>query len=66
MVAMTFETINSEAYIQYQDGSENWIQAEVVPNESIQIINGMNRVASNYGADRVRAVDSNSRLLDIL
>ena len=56
----------SEATIQYQDLSGNWIPCEVVPNEPPLIIKGMQRAAEYYRERRIRAVDSDGRLLDNL
>jgi len=56
----------SNAFIQYQDHSGNWINAETIPNETAQILWGMERVASNYSSRRVRCVDVSGHVLDIL
>ena len=56
----------SEATIQYQDPSGNWIPCEVVPNEPPLIIQSMQRAADYYRGQRIRAVDSDGRLLDNL
>jgi hypothetical protein len=65
MVHIQMEVI-VDAFIQYQDNSGNWVQIEVVPNESAQIITAMKRVAYQMHPYRVRAVDINGHLLDIL
>lgn len=56
----------SDAIIQYQDLTGNWIPCEVVPNESPLIILGMRRASDYYPERRIRAVDSDGRLLDNL
>ena len=52
--------------IQYQDAMGNWITPVTVPNQAPVILNGMNSVALLYPGKRVRAVDQDGRLIDIL
>jgi hypothetical protein len=56
----------SDATIQYQDASGNWIPCATVPNQSPLIIQGMKRAAQYYADTRIRAVDPDGRLIDIL
>jgi hypothetical protein len=56
----------SEAIIQYQDQSGNWIPCEVVPNEPPLITQGLQRAGDYHRGSRIRAVDSDGRLLDKL
>jgi hypothetical protein len=55
-----------EAFIQYQDLTGNWITCEIVPNQPPLILQGMQRAADYYRDRRIRAVDSEGRLLDKL
>jgi hypothetical protein len=55
-----------EATIQYQDFSGNWISCEIVPNQPPLIVQGMRRAAENFRGHRIRAIDSNGSLMDIL
>ena len=52
--------------IQYQDALGNWITAVTVPNQSPLILSGMRSVAVLYPGKRVRAVDQDGKLIDIL
>lgn len=52
--------------IQYQTSVGNWITVNTVLNTPITIINAMRSVASIYSGARVRAVDENGRVVDIL
>ena len=52
--------------IQYQTSVGNWITVNCVLNTPITIINAMKAVASMYNGSRVRAVDENGRVVDIL
>ena len=52
--------------IQYQDALGNWITSMTVPNEPAVILNGMKSVAVLYPGKRVRAVDQDGKLVDIL
>jgi hypothetical protein len=54
----------SDAIIQYQDLTGNWIPCEVVPNQPPLIIQGMQRAADYHRDRRIRAVDADGRLLD--
>lgn len=51
--------------IQFQDQVGNWITVSVTDNISINILRAMQEVQRNFGG-RVRAVDQNGRLVDIL
>jgi hypothetical protein len=52
--------------VQYQDAMGNWITSVTVPNEPAVILNGMKSVAVLCPGKRVRAVDQDGRLIDIL
>ena len=52
--------------IQYQDVLGNWITSITVPNEPPVILSGMKGVAVLYPGKRVRAVDQDGKLIDIL
>ena len=52
--------------IQYQDVLGNWITSVTVPNEPPVILSGMKSVAVLYPGKRVRAVDQDGKLIDIL
>jgi len=52
--------------IEYQDALGNWITAVTVPNEPPVILNGMKSVAILCQGRRVRAIDQDGRLIDIL
>jgi hypothetical protein len=52
--------------IQYQDASGNWITSMTVPNEPPVILNGMKSVARLCQGRRVRAVEQDGRLVDLL
>ena len=57
---------SSTAAIEYQDPLGNWITALTVPNQSALILSGMKSVAVLYPGKRVRAVDQDGKLIDIL
>jgi len=52
--------------IQYQDPPGNWITVVTVPNQPPVILNGMKSVAVLCPGKRVRAVDQDGKLIDIL
>jgi hypothetical protein len=52
--------------IQLQDQTGNWRTYQVTLNNSQYIISGMRSLASQFPNQRVRAIDMNGRLLDIL
>jgi hypothetical protein len=52
--------------IQYQDLLGNWITSVTVPNQPPVILTGMRSVAVLYPGKRVRAVDQDGKLIDIL
>lgn len=57
---------SAPASIQYQDISGNWITCSSVPNTSPNVIQGMQQASSLYEGKRIRAVDADGRVLDIL
>jgi hypothetical protein len=57
---------SSNAAIEYQDPLGNWITAVTVPNQPPLILSGMKSVAVLYPGKRVRAVDQDGKLIDIL
>jgi hypothetical protein len=52
--------------IQYQDMLGNWITSVSVPNEPPVILNGMKSVAILCQGRRVRAIDQDGKLIDML
>jgi hypothetical protein len=52
--------------IQYQDVLGNWITTITVPNQPPVILNNMQSVAVLCPARRVRAIDQDGKLIDIL
>jgi hypothetical protein len=52
--------------IQYQDALGNWITSMTVPNEPPVILSGMRSVAVLFPGKRVRAVDRDGKLIDVL
>jgi hypothetical protein len=52
--------------IQYQDATGSWYTVMVTENESARILMGMKTVSSQHPGSRVRAVDENGRVVDIL
>jgi len=57
---------SNNAAIEYQDPLGNWITAVTVPNQSALILNGMKSVAVLCPGKRVRVVDQDGKLIDIL
>lgn len=57
---------NDNVEIQAQDGTGNWRTYSYALNNSQRIVNEMRQLSSNYPNARVRAVDSNGRIVDIL
>jgi hypothetical protein len=57
---------SNNAAIEYQDPLGNWITVVTVPSQPPLILNGMKGVAALYPGNRVRAVDQDGRLIDIL
>lgn len=54
-------------YIQYQDLTGNWRTVNVLTiNNSQMILAGMQNLQSLYPNSRIRAVDTNNRVIDIL
>jgi hypothetical protein len=56
----------SNVAIQYQDALGNWITGMTLPNEPPVILEGMKGVARLFQGRRVRAVDEDGRLVDLL
>ena len=56
----------NNAVIEYQDPLDNWIAAITVPNQPALILSGMMSVAVLCPGGRVRAVDQDGKLIDIL
>ena len=52
--------------IQYQDKSGNWITNQIVQNISTDIIRNMRSLSNRYPNYRIRAVDKNGSVVDIL
>ena len=57
---------NNNAAIEYQDPLGNWMTVVTIPNQPALILNGMKSVAVLYPGKRVRAVDQDGKLIDIL
>jgi len=57
---------NDNVEIQAQDGTGNWRTFSYALNNSQRILNEMRQLSNNYPNARVRAVDSNGRIVDIL
>jgi hypothetical protein len=57
---------SNNAAIEYQDPLGNWIAAVTVPNQSALILSGMKSVAALHPGKRVRAVDQDGKVIDIL
>ena len=57
---------SNNAAIEYQDPLGNWITVVTVPNESPLILSGMKSVAVLCPGKRVRAVDQDGKLIDML
>jgi hypothetical protein len=58
--------VTRDLAIQYQDALGNWITAVTIPNQPPLVLNGMKGVAVLYPGKRVRAVDQDGKLIDIL
>jgi hypothetical protein len=52
--------------IQFQDVLGNWITSVTVPNQPPVILNGMKSLAVLCPGRRVRAIDQDGKLIDIL
>jgi hypothetical protein len=52
--------------IQYQDALGNWITGMTVPNQPPVILSAMKSVSSFCRGQRVRAIDQNGQLIDLL
>jgi hypothetical protein len=57
---------SNNAAIEYQDPLGNWITVVTVPNQPALILSGMKSVAVLCPGKRVRAVDQDGKLIDIL
>jgi hypothetical protein len=58
--------MSADVAIQYQNRVGVWIEVSRVPNQSQMVIMGMHQVESLYPGRRVRAVDMDGRVVDIL
>lgn len=57
----------NNAYIKVQDLNGNWIDAKIVEHLSDQYVyQQMVQVQQNFGGKRVKAVDKNGHLIDLL
>jgi len=56
----------NEVIIQFQDASGMWVSVQTIPHNSMMILNAMNDTKRQYPTLRVRAVDQQGRLIDIL
>jgi hypothetical protein len=57
---------SNNAAIEYQDLLGNWITAVTVPNQPPLTLIGMKSVATLYSGKRVRVVDQDGKLIDML
>ena len=57
---------SDNAVIEYQDPLGNWMTVVTVPNQPPLILSGMKSVAVLYPGKRVRAVDQDGKLIDML
>jgi ribulose bisphosphate carboxylase small subunit len=55
-----------EAHIQLQDGSGMWRTYTITINQSQKVLMEMQNLKRNHPNLRVRAVDKNGRVIDIL
>lgn len=55
-----------QVQIQFQDLTGNWMTVRITQNNSQMIIMAMREVKNTYPDKRVRAVDMDGRLIDIL
>lgn len=53
-------------YIQYQDATGTWYTVSSCINEGPYIIEAMKSASRFYSGSRIRAVDENGRVVDIL
>lgn len=60
------ENMEPTAYIQAQDHSGNWVTMSTTINGSTYVLTAMRHTRERTGSQRVRAVDSKGRVLDIL
>jgi hypothetical protein len=60
------QVMTSDIAIQYQDVLGNWITSVTVPNEPPVIRNNMKSVSVLCPERRVRAIDHDGKLIDIL
>ena len=58
--------MTSDIAIQYQDMLGNWITSVTVPNQPPVILNSMRSVAVLCPGRRIRAIDQDGKLIDIL
>ena len=57
---------SNNAAIEYQDPLGNWVTSVTVPNQPPLILNGMKSVAALSPGRRVRAIDQDGKLVDML
>lgn len=57
---------NGYAYIQAEYGAGNWQTLSTVMNDAQIIAHGMRSLAQRMPGNRIRAVDENGRIVDIL
>ena len=55
-----------DIYIQAQDTTGNWRTYSIVMNHSQRILSEMKSLQSRYPDYRIRAIDSDGRVVDIL
>jgi len=55
-----------DIYIQAQDTTGNWRTYSIVINQSQRILSEMRSLQSRYPDYRIRAIDSDGRVVDIL
>jgi hypothetical protein len=55
-----------DIYIQAQDTTGNWRTYLIVMNQSQRILSEMRSLQSRYPDYRIRAIDSDGRVVDIL
>jgi hypothetical protein len=58
--------MDNSVQIQLQDISGNWRTWQIIINYSQDVISEMRQLQSHYPDQRVRAVDMNGRIVDIL
>lgn len=64
-----FDLVDSQfidVEIQLQDDTGNWRTYHVTRNISAMVVAGMRQLANQFPGRRVRAIDTNGRIVDIL